>query len=82
VRASAGAKEFGRFRLEGSTLGGADVGVGGALSSLNVSKHDTANGWEEFGLYSHQFRQAHTGLPEADRIQPAVQGWRLLRELL
>ena len=45
----------------GTFRAGADVQVGGLLSSLNVSKHDTANGGEEFGLYSHQFSKITLG---------------------
>ena len=45
----------------GSFRAGADVQVGGLLSSLTVSKHDTNGGGEEFGLYSHQFSKITLG---------------------
>ena len=45
----------------GTFRAGADVTVGGVPSSLSVSKHDTANGGEEFGLYSHTFGKITLG---------------------
>ena len=63
----------------GTFAAGANVTVGGKLTTLTVSKHDTNNGGAEFGVYSHTFSSHHPGHPEADHRQPALRGRRLLR---